>query len=572
MKPQKTPFLLSAIPGLSFVLVLLWHSSSNQWGNRRFTLFDDAMISMDYARTLAKTGQFVWFPGAPRVEGFTNPLWTLWMALIHLVGFEGSSAALAVSLTGVMLIIGSAWIVYELVARSVAQHSLITASLASASVFFFFPMVYWTLRGMEVGVLAFFTLLLMRGVLLRVSKGETHFSMAIAFPALLGIATRFDFIVMCLVALFALTLWASKETRIRVFVTYGTYFFLCLVALCATQKLYWGSWFPNTYHLKMDGVDLIDRVSRGVVAGSKASVLAVVLIFAFINARGLATSARRLVELSVAMFFAISVYAIYIGGDAWEDQMLNRFFATALPLVSIAVAVGLSKSSLRGHVQYFIPLLLLASLGYGAAVNPFGIAHRDLVMGLVITSVGSCLVVLATRTTRVSTYLWPSVAVLITVITAVSGIPLQRQIRNHNVLGATMNLYVTEVVENLAPTTKPNAVIATVWAGVPAYYTHRPMIDLLGKNDTKIAESAPHGEFFPGHNKWDYSYSIGQLQPDVIFQTFTRGLEKDLPQRIEGWGYKKFCVNTQPFPKDGVYYRVGSARINWELLTLCTAK
>jgi hypothetical protein len=571
MKPRQFPFFLSSIPGMSFVLILLWYSSANQWGNRRFTLFDDAMISMDYARTLATTGEFVWFPGAPRVQGFTNPLWTLWMALIHLVGFEGSSAALAVSLTGVILILGSAWIVYDLVARSTEQHSLITASLASASVFFMFPMVYWTLRGMEVGVLAFLTLLLMRGVLLQVSKNETRFSLSIALPAVLGIATRFDFIVMCLVALFAMTLWSARDRRVRVFATYGTYFFLCLAALCLVQKLYWGSWFPNTYHLKMDGVDLIDRVSRGVVAGSKASVLAVVLIFAFINARGLATSARRLVELSVAMFFAISAYAIYIGGDAWEDQMLNRFFATALPLVSIAVAAGISKPTLRRRLKFFIPLLLVASLGYGAAVNPFGIARKDLLLGAIITIVGSCLVVIATRLKHPSTVLWPALAVLATLVTAVSGIPLQRQIRNHNVLGATMNLYVTEIVENLAPTTKPNAVIATVWAGVPAYYTQQPMIDLLGKNDTKIAASKPHGDFFPGHNKWDYDYSIGQLQPDVIFQTFSRDLEKDLPQRIQNWGYKKFCMAARPFPPTGVYYRTNSTRINWTLLRPCSS-
>jgi hypothetical protein len=571
MKPQKTPFFLSVIPGVTFVLVLLWHSSANQWGNRRFTLFDDAMISMDYARTLAETGQFVWFPGAPRVEGFTNPLWTLWMALIHLVGFEGSSAALAVALTGVLLIIGSAWIVYDLVARSTEQHSIISASLASASVFFMFPMVYWTLRGMEVGVLAFFTLLLMRGVLVQASKDDTKFSIAIALPALLGIATRFDFIVVCLVAIFALTLWTPNEKRIRLFGTYGTYILLCLVALCSFQKWYWNSWLPNTYHLKIDGVDLIDRVSRGIVAGSKASVLAIILIFAFIISRSLATSARRLVQLSVAMFFAISAYAVYIGGDAWEDQMLNRFFATALPLVSIAVTVGFSKSMLCGRVRYLLPLLLIASVGYGATVNPFGIAHRDLAMGCAITLVGSCIILLATQTERTSHYLSPSLAILITVITAISGIPLQRQIRNHNVLGASMNVYVTEVVENLAPTTKPQAVIATVWAGVPAYYTRRPMIDLLGKNDTRIGESTPHGEFFPGHNKWDYDYSIGQLRPDVIFQTFTRGLEKDLPRRIEAWGYKKFCVSARPFPPTGVYYRTDSMRINWNLLTPCSS-
>jgi hypothetical protein len=488
-----------------------------------------------------------------------------------MVGFEGSSAALAISLTGVVLIIGSAWIVYDLVARSVEQRSLITASLASASVFFMFPMIYWTMRGMEVGLLCFLTLLLLRGTLLQSHADRSNFSLAIAVPALLGIATRFDFIVMCLVALFSMTLWSSKERRVRVLATYGTYFFLCLAALCLFQKLYWGSWLPTTYHLKIDGVHLFDRVSRGLIAGSKASVIAIVLGFVFVNARSLASPARRLVELSVAMFFAISAYAVYIGGDAWEDKMLNRFFATALPLVSIAVAAGVSKPALRGRLKYFIPLLLVASLGYGAAVNPFGVAQKDLFLGVITTIVGSCLIVIATRLKHPSTVLWPTLAVFATLVTAVSGIPLQRQIRYDDILEANLNLEITETVENLALTTQPNAVIATVWAGVPAYYTQQPMIDLLGKNDTKIAASKPHGDFFPGHNKWDYDYSIGQLQPDVIFQTFSRDLEKDLPQRIQNWGYKKFCMAARPFPPTGVYYRTNSTRINWTLLRPCSS-
>jgi hypothetical protein len=118
-------------------------------------------------------------------------------------------------------------------------------------------------------------------------------------------------------------------------------------------------------------------------------------------------------------------------------------------------------------------------------------------------------------------------------------------------------------------TTEPEARIATVWAGVPSYYSHRTMLDLLGKNDTFIATSAPHGEFFPGHNKWDYDYSIGKLQPDVIFQTFDRDIEKDLHQRIANWGYKRMCPITGTFGPQGYYYRTNSAQVKWNTLKKC---
>ena len=54
-------------------------------GTRYFCLFDDAMISMRYARNLVHGLGLVYNPGDRPVEGITNPLWTLIMAAAHLV-------------------------------------------------------------------------------------------------------------------------------------------------------------------------------------------------------------------------------------------------------------------------------------------------------------------------------------------------------------------------------------------------------------------------------------------------------------------------------------------------------
>jgi hypothetical protein len=147
--------------------------------------------------------------------------------------------------------------------------------------------------------------------------------------------------------------------------------------------------------------------------------------------------------------------------------------------------------------------------------------------------------------------------------------PMAQQQKNSDLLLSRTNLFVTESVETMRDTTEAEARIATIWAGVPAYYSNRTMLDLLGKNDTFIAASAPHGAFFPGHNKWDYNYSIGELQPDVIFQIFDRGLEKDLHQRITNWGYKKMCPSTGTFGSRGYYYRTNSKQIKWDSLEEC---
>src|SRR2546423_9171815 len=61
-----------------------------------FSLFDDAMISMRYGRNLAEGHGLVWNPGQAPVEGYTNLLWTLWMAVLHLFHPAASKASLLV--------------------------------------------------------------------------------------------------------------------------------------------------------------------------------------------------------------------------------------------------------------------------------------------------------------------------------------------------------------------------------------------------------------------------------------------------------------------------------------------
>jgi hypothetical protein len=73
---------------------------------------------------------------------------------------------------------------------------------------------------------------------------------------------------------------------------------------------------------------------------------------------------------------------------------------------------------------------------------------------------------------------------------------------------------------HIARNTDPKAVIAVHAAGQIPYYSERATIDLLGLNDPVIAKSLGHGEFYPGHNKWNYEYSINQLRPDVIADNF----------------------------------------------------
>ena len=557
---------MAVIPGLLFMLILEWQSSENPWGSRRFTLFDDAMISMDYGRTLARTGELLWFPGAPRVQGFTNPLWTLWMAFVHLVGFDGSSAALMISLTGILLILASSWIIFDLVLTHSAGNNQLIAVLAAGSLPFLYPLTYWTLRGMEVGALTFLCLLLLRATIKHIWDGRVRIQYSMILPIVLGIATRFDFAIFCVVAVAALLTWGPAYVKVRLVVQYGAIVVVTAASVCLAQKLYWGSWLPNTYHLKMDGVTPIDRIARGLASSAKTTILFAIVGVALASQLRSKEIRQRLIVIASAMFMAMAAYAVYIGGDAWEAEMFNRFYATILPLVPLIV--GLSFNTVRKRITpVFISLaVLVTSIGAGVTVNPFGFSEEHFEIVAVLSILGALMIFLVSFIPRDGLI---AGAVVATVCAIVSAYPVAQQQKNNDLLLTRTNLFVTESVETMRDTTETDAVIGTIWAGVPAYYSHRTMLDLLGKNDTFIATSAPHGDFFPGHNKWDYDYSIGKLQPDVIFQTFNRGLEEDLHQRIINWGYKKMCPITGTFGSRGYYYRTNSKQIKWDSLQEC---
>src|SRR5512141_1576323 len=120
-------------------------------GTRYYVLFDDAMISMRYAYNLAHGNGLVWNIGE-RVEGFTNPLWVGYMAVIHLLPLPLSQMSLPVQITGALLLGANLFFV-----RGIVEHftSSLPAMLAAvAFTAFYAPLISWGLLGMEVSLLA----------------------------------------------------------------------------------------------------------------------------------------------------------------------------------------------------------------------------------------------------------------------------------------------------------------------------------------------------------------------------------------------------------------------------------
>jgi hypothetical protein len=114
--------------------------------------------------------------------------------------------------------------------------------------------------------------------------------------------------------------------------------------------------------------------------------------------------------------------------------------------------------------------------------------------------------------------------------------------------------------------TTPDAKIAVMRAGTIPYFSGRPGVDMLGKNDRHVAHAlvtatgaVDFREFRPGHMKWDFAHSIGGQQPDVILH---------LRQRVEL--ARPFLQQYQEVLLEGrcAHVRRPSPHVMWDRLSL----
>jgi arabinofuranosyltransferase len=229
-------------------------------GRTLYSLFDDSMISMTYARNLAEGHGLIWNSGGERVEGITNLLWTLWMAVLHLFGASDTSSSLLVMLTGLVLLVANLFFVHA-IARRLAPDAPRVAGLAVVLTALLYPLLFWTLRGMEVGLL---TLCVSCAVLLALrleeepSRRDAGLLAAVLFAAVL---TRDDSVTWGLVIVAFLVRPRRGTAALAALALAGA-----VAVKTGFRLVYYGDALPNTYALKLGGIPLVERLRRGAVA------------------------------------------------------------------------------------------------------------------------------------------------------------------------------------------------------------------------------------------------------------------------------------------------------------------
>lgn len=353
------PTFTAVIIGIAHVLVVytFWEKGKIE----RFVLIDDAMISMGYARSLAEGCGLVWYCGAPKVEGYTNPGWVLYMAFWHFLGLPPEFTSLPILLTGLFTLV---WHIRGLYLLTYQVANERTARIAAWIAALFPPLLFHHLSGLEAGVLGMLSTYFAYYLLAKPT------SPLLPTISIVGTLVRMDFLIVPLALL--LTVFFLQIMR-RPGLTPPLPPKLLAPALLAIAIAgiltlwrygYYHAWVPNTYVLKVSSLPLSWRILNGIIA--TLMHIGINLPLWTLAALGL-WKARKSPSIWILLGLpsAAIAYNIYIGGDIYESsEQSNRFLLNGFPLLFL-----LSAKVLHALQNIRWQILLIGLIAYGL---PFG--------------------------------------------------------------------------------------------------------------------------------------------------------------------------------------------------------
>lgn len=566
-------WLLPLAPAAVLYVAFIARSPIDYRGQAQFALFDDAMVSMQYADNLVAGNGLTW-SGGERVEGYSNFLWTLFMAGVHLLGLPASRTSLAVMIAGAALLVLGVLVVGR-IARLLAPGNDAVALIAMTLVALAYPLAYWSLRGMEVGLAALLVSLMVLLALELANGSGRRRTILLALTLAAALLTRDDLLVPCVVVLGWLAWTLPPQRRVPVLLPLGATAVAVLAAHSGFRLAYYDSLLPNTYYLKVAGIDLATRLDRGSVALGYsllrdlwAPVLMAGALFA-LRRRPLPRGALLL----AGVFLAQCAYSVYVGGDAFEALRLpNRYLSVALPLLLVLAALGVAEAldrspGRRAPLALAAAFLVLAPLvawqGFPSVKIGLpegeGLAGGRLALAVAFAAVlGTAAFALRQMPARSArTRLVGVAALTVLLLLAVSG-PALREWWDGNYQAREFDVAWVNTGLALRESTPPDASVATFAAGNIVYFSERAGVDLLGKADSVVArgDPAPGQPFRPGHNKMNFEHSLGRLRPTVIVQPPRE--PADLC-RLAAWGYEQVAP--------AIYARSDASGIHADVLT-----
>lgn len=363
---------------------------------------DDAYITFSYARSLAEGHGFVHHPLAPPVEGFSELLFTLWMAAGLALGCAPEAFARASTIACATWLV--AWVARVLarevcVAPDTEQSSaalprdgtrygaLAGASLALGCAA---PLGVWATSGMGVAPFALAVFATYRWAQRMPDAPRRRDALRVALAASAAVLLRVDgaWWVAWLLAPPLVAAWrAQARGRARALLGAALGAATVWAALTAWRLATFGDWLPNTARAKLGfGARALGRgldyVAHFALTLPGALILLACALAAAARCRDRRTRGALLGALSgVGAGVAL---AILVGGDF---MAFGRFLVPTLPLLVVAAAMGLAAwegpapTPRRTGVVALCGVaaaLTMALPGFGVEVTPtaWRAAHR----------------------------------------------------------------------------------------------------------------------------------------------------------------------------------------------------
>jgi arabinofuranosyltransferase len=434
---------------------------------------DDAYISLVYAQNWVD-GHGLVFNAGERVEGYTNFLWTLLLAVPHVFGVDAVNWAQA---WGFISIIIAMLCCVAIAERLAGQRSLLWAILTPALLAANGALGFWALCGMET---AFFALLLTGGAyvyLRELESGKGGYTTACVF-SLVALTRPEGLAFYALTALHRAVCAALRGRFVfREQVYYSLPFAVIVGAHFIFRYLYYGALLPNTFYAKTSwqvayveqGLNYAYQFMVGYGLWGGLFLAPLVLVY---------WQRQQLWFSYVALLVLFNVlYVVVVGGDGWLE---HRFFMPLLPLMYIALQEVLYELVRRMSTRWPQPLAPSVAFVLVALLSYHSYAHAI-----------------------------PSLK------------HSQALFMEHNARVEKVASYINA----LAP--REDFTLATGTIGIVKYRTRARVVDILGLTDAHIArhpvplagvESAA-GEVL---RKYDIAYVLDQ-RPHLIF--FLTGLK-----------------------------------------------
>lgn len=472
---------------------------------------DDAYISFRYARNLALHGQLVFNLGE-RVEGYTNFLWTVLLALgIRL----GIGPVVFSRFLGVAFGIATLAVVVRMSLRLAGERrsrwNLVAPLLLAGTGAF----ACWCSGGLETQL---FTFLVTLGFDL--ALGEVTVGKGVGSAAVFALAamTRPEGVMLfALVALFRLMTNWRRERRLlpqRFELAWAALFIALFAPYFFWRWRYYGWPFPNTFYVKSSGSGDTWKLGAYYLRRFCEDYGVHFLFFVVLFARAGRGDERRqdLRLLTAIVWLAFALYVVKVGGDFMG---LYRFVLPVVPLGTVVLA----ESARRLYTQ------IRLKVGAKVAAAALGVVAAGFIVGTVHTSRQA-----------------------MTFVGADNGIDMPAYLRTY----AEERIPVGQWLRQY----RAQADLMTVGgAGVIPYYSEIPAYDVFGLVDARIAHDPRMTvSSRPGHQKWGSDDYMLSRNPTLITHRYCLGASCPVDNGWAPTGYEWVRATTSALGGKPSYY------------------